>query len=265
MSETAEAERQRGFVTLDSCIRSAIMDIGDTMHRYEQFKHWAIEGYRDFHFDQAQEIKVVELSLTAWKAVELPVDYVDWAFIGIIVNNELQAFTNNGRISILRPDADEDGAPDAVTTEATHPADSLPIDRLWFWDALNANGEYKGQRYGLTVKDNGVGYYKFNKARNEIQFNAGLDTSTKVLLEYISDGYNPSERTVVNVYAAKLIKLYIHWQRHLYAKSSTGAEKKEAERLYYDERGTVQNRLNPITVEDVLECARDGYRLVSSF
>jgi hypothetical protein len=49
-----------------------------------------------------------------------------------------------------------------------------------------------------------------------------------------------------------------------YAKSSTIAEKEEAKRMYYVEYGKVQNRLNPITVADVLECARDGYRLISS-
>jgi len=116
MAEIVQQNKQRGVVTLDSIIRSALMDIGAGMERYEQFKHWAIEGYRMFHFDHAKEIKTVQLPLTAWKAIELPIDFVDWAMIGIVVNNEIQVMTNDNRISLYHPDEDElDGYPDDRT------------------------------------------------------------------------------------------------------------------------------------------------------
>lgn len=263
MSEIAQSQ-PRGVVTLDSIIRSAIMDIGDTMARYEQFRHWCIEGFRDFHFDMAAEVKTVQLPLTPWKAIELPVDYIDWAILGVVINNQIQCFTNDERISLFREDADEDGETDALVAPVEHPVGDVLTDRLWLWNNVNNNGEYTGQMFGLTVKDNGTGYYRVNKERNEIQFSPNIDGNTKIYLEYISDGFDPTVKTVVNIYAAKLIKLYIHWQRTKYSTSATVMAKREAKDDYFAEYGKVQNRLNPITVADVLECARDAYRLTPS-
>lgn len=262
MSQITEGDRPRGIVTLDSCIRSAIMDIGAGMERYETFKHWAIEGYRQFHFDLAAEVKTTKLTLTAWKAVELPIDFVDWVFIGVIVDNQIRVFTHDDRISIFREDGDEDGEIDELETTATPSIqESVPY---WFWNNRNSQGQDAGQLYGLTVKENGVGYFKMNPERREIQFSPSVDSDTEIYLEYISDGFNPNEQTMVNIYAAKLIKLYIHWMRHEFAKSSNGMEKERAKDMYDRELYKVQNRIQKITVDDVLEAARDGYRLIQS-
>lgn len=264
MSEITEENRQRGFVSLDSCIRNAIMDIGAGMERYEQFKKWAIDGYRKFHFDLAQEIKTVQLELTAWKAIELPVDYVDFVMIGVVTDGDIRVLTNDDRISLYHEDEDPiDGDPDDAPADGTLPTDTSS-ERRYFYN-ITSRGEDAGQLYGLTVKSNGVGYYKMNPERREIQFSPHVRSDTLIYLEYISDGIDPCEKTVVNVYAAKLIELYIHWQRHFFAKSSTIAEKKMAEDIYYNEYKIVQTRIQPITFADVLEVARDGYKLVQSF
>lgn len=261
MSEITEENRQRGFVTLDSIVRSALMDIGESMHRYEQFKHWAIEAYRDFHFDLSQEVKTAYLPLTAWKAVELPVDYVDFVMIGVNINGDIRVFTNDDRIA-LPDEAIIDGDPDDAEEEGDLPLTTT--QRMYFYN-ITSRGEDAGQLYGLLAKNNGVGYYKFNKERREIQFSPHINGDTTVYLEYISDGIDPCEKTVVNVYAAKLIKLYIHWQRHSFAKSSTHADKNLAEKTYWNEFNRVRSRMEPITIADVLEVARDGYKLVQSF
>ena len=262
MSEITEENRQRGFVSLDSCIRNAIMDIGAGMERYEQFKKWAIDGYRKFHFDLAAEIKTVQLELTAWKAIELPIDYVDFVMIGVVYNGDIRVFTNDDRISLYHEDADPiDGDPDDAPADGVLP--ETTTERRYFYN-ITSRGEDAGQLYGLTVKSNGVGYYKMNPERREIQFSPHVRADTLIYLEYISDGIDPCEKTVVNVYAAKLIELYINWQRHFFSKSSTMAEKKMAEDIYYNEYRIVQTRVQPITFEDVLEVARDGYKLVQS-
>lgn len=241
------------------------MDIGGTMSRYEQFKHWAIEGYREFHFDLAQEVKTIRTTLTAWKAVELPVDFVDWVMIGYERDNNIQVFLNDERIPLPTIDEDEDGVLDAPVVEEVTPNEQIPGGSPYYFWNLSKYGEDKGELFGLTTKYNGIGYFKFNSERQEIQFNASIAADTTIYLEYISDGYDPTTATVVNVYAAKLIKAYIHLCRHKYAKSSTGQDKKMAEDDYYREFRKVQSRLQPITVADVLECARDGYKLISSF
>lgn len=265
MSEIIEQNKQLGYVTLDSIVRSALADIGEGMSRYEQFKHYAIEGHREFHFDLSQEIKTTQLSLTAWKAIELPPDYVDWVIIGVVINNQIAAFTRDEKISLYHDDSDPlDGFPDARTGDNSYPSYDLSSERLYLAPPTSKYGEDPGQLYGLTVKSNGVGYFKENRQRREIQFNTNIDGSTKVYLEYISDGYNPCESTVVNLYAAKLIKLYIHWMRTKFAKSSTLWQIQLAEKDYWNQFYKVQNRIQKVTIDDVLECARNGYKLIDS-
>jgi hypothetical protein len=182
--------------------------------------------------------------------------------IGVVIDNKVRVFTHDDRISLYRPDEDEDGVTDPITTTATPQVyDSIPF---WFWNNRTVQGEDSGAFYGLTVKDNGVGYYKFNPERKEIQFSPSVDSSTPIYLEYISDGIDPCEKTMVNIYAAKLIKLYIHWQRNEFAKSANGMEKERAKEMYNRELFKVQARLNAITVDEVLDAARQGYRLVQS-
>jgi len=193
MSEIVQSDRRRGFVTLDSVVRSAIMDIGAGLERYEQFKHYAISGYRQFHFDVAQSVKTVQLELTAWKSAETPYDYVDWVIVGFLVDNKIRAFTNDERISLFHPDEDEDGFPDERTTgEENLPEDELN-NRIWFWNGLNQFGEDTGQMYGQTVKSNGNGYFKWNSERREFQFDVAVNADTQIYLEYITDGFDPNE------------------------------------------------------------------------
>lgn len=265
MSELKAPNKQRGFVTLDSIVRSYLMDIGAGMERYEQGKHWAIDAYRDFHFDVAQEIKTVELSMTAWKAVEWPVDYVDWAIIGIRINGEVRAFTNNEALALYFDDVDEDGFPDpqpaADGDEPYNPADlsSTYNQKFYFWNNINRQGSDTGQMYGLAIKDTGLGYFRINKTRKEIQMNPALSSDTKIYLEYISDGLDPCEKTVVNLYAAKLIRLYIHWQRLDYSKSVPKWKIDAAQDRYEKEQKKVQTRIQKVSIADILEVARDAY------
>ena len=259
MAEIVQQNKVRGVVTLDSIIRSALMDIGAGMERYEQFRHWSIEGYRMFYFDHAKEIKTIKLELTAWKAVQLPIDFVDYAMIGVVVDNRIEVFTNDNRISLYHPDADPlDGDPDAREAPET-------TDSTYYFYNVTSQGEDAGQLYGKTVTDNGIGYFKMNRERREIQFSPHVDGDTEIYMEYISDSYDPCNTTMVNVYAARLIKLFIHWQRHEFSKSSTGMERERAKDMYDKELFKVQSRLSDITVADVLDAARDGYRLISSF
>ena len=263
MSQTKQgANKKAGFVSIHEVVMSALMDIGAGMERYEQHKHWVLEGYKDFHFDLAQEIKTKVLPLTAWKAIELPQDYIDFVKIGIEVNKQIRVFTNDERISLNLPDFDPaDGYPDELVGSSVNP--DVSSERYLFYN-FDRYGSDTGQLYGLAVKGNGQGEYRVNKERWEIQFGINLDKDTPIYLEYIRDGITACEKTVVNVYAAKLLKLYAHWMRTKYSKSSNQAEIQRAENDYYREYRMVQSRLMPVKAEDVLEVMRDAYRLVQT-
>lgn len=265
--------KARGLVTLDSIVRGALMDVGAGLERFETFLHWGLAGYKKFRMDVSQEIKTVELPLTAWKAIELPPDFTDWIMIGVRVNGMVRVFTNDDSIALYFDDvAPQDGFPDVqkvtdpFTLDPTQvdPANPFVPQTLYFW-GLTSRGEDSGELYGLSVKGNGVGYYKFNSERQEIQFSPTLAANTKIYLEYLSDGYNPTQKTMVHTYAEDAIRLYVHWQRMKFSKSYGVGEVREARADYYAELNRTVTRLNKITVADVLECARDAYKLTPSF
>lgn len=259
MSEVKKQTKARGFVTLDSCIRGALMSIGESMSRYEQFRHYAIKAFRKFQFDLAQEVRTVELDLTAWKAYEIPIDCVDIVMFGVRINNVIRVFTSDDRISLFHEATD--GYPEDITSLETLPeteGENANPETLTFWNGSNGN---TGQLYGLVTKSNGNGYYKINTERREIQMAPSIKTGTKGYLEYIADAVDPCEASVIHVYAAEFIELYIHWQRLKYSKSSSLGAIDMAYKDAMREFGVVQNRIQKITVEDVLECARDGYRM----
>lgn len=264
--------KPRGLVTLDSIVRGYLMDIGAGLERYEQGLHWGLTAYKKFRMDISQEVKTVELDMTDWKAIQWPADYTDWVMIGVRVNGMVRCFTNDESIALYFDDADTDGFPDVQTVTDPFTLDPTQLDptnpfvpqQLYFW-GLTSRGEDSGQLYGLTVKGNGTGYYKINKERQEIQFSPTLAAGTKIYLEYISDGYDPTKKTMVHAYAEDAIRLYMHWQRMKFSKSYGLGEMREAKEDYYVELKRTATRLNPITVSDVLECARDAYKLTPSF
>lgn len=265
-------DKPRGLVAMDDIVRGYLMDIGAGLERYEQGLHWGLTAFKKFRMDVSQEVKTVELPLTAWKAIQWPADYTDWVMIGVRVNGMVRVFTNDEGIALAFDDVAEDGFPDAqrvtdpftfdpTTSDPTNPF--LP-QQLYFW-GLTSRGEDAGQLYGLTVKGNGTGYYKINKERQEIQFAPTLPAGQVIYLEYICDGYDPTKRTMVHTYAQDAIRLYMHWQRLKFSKSAGLGEVRDAKDDYYAELNRTVRRLNPITVSDVLEAARDAYKLTPYF
>jgi len=263
MSNTKQGGRQKGFVSLDECIKNSLMDIGETMHLYEKHKKWALDTYKSFNFDLDAIVKTVSLSLTAWKAVVLPDDFVDWVMLGVEFDKQVRLFTNDRRISLFQADnvpPNGDPAPRVGSNSLPDPSD---ISRFFFYN-YDGRGMDTGKLFGLSVKTNGIGEFKMNKDRGEIQFNISLTSSTPIYLEYISTGINPTEKICVNIYAGKLIELGIHRWRHHFSRSSSIAEKQLAEKAYYQEYYMVQNRLCPLRAEDIMEIQRDAYKLVQS-
>lgn len=263
MSQTKQGGKQKGFVSLDECIKNALMDVGETMHRYEQFRKWALDGYKSFNFDLDAVVKTVSLSLTAWKAIVLPDDYVDFVMVGVEFDKQVRLFTNDRRISLYLPDNVPPNGEPLERVGSNSLPDPSDISRFFFYN-YDGRGMDTGKLFGLSVKTNGIGEFKINKERGEMQFNLSLDSATPIYLEYISTGINPTEKICINIYAGKLLELYIHWQRHAFSRSSNMAEKQLAEKMYWQEFYKVQNRLNPLRAEDVMEVMRDSYKLVQS-
>lgn len=253
-----KAEKSRGVWSIDAIVREALADLGESgLHRYEQFLMWALRGYRQYHTGISRYFKTVEIEMTAWKAIEIPEDCSKWLRVGFRYNGELLFFTNNPDIPLFHDDADVDGFPDENVLLDSEQAPSGDPDTGYSFN-ITRRGEDTGGLFGLRAKDNGVGYYRVNKERNEIQLTPIIDRTT-VYLEYMASSYDPSKRTLVPEYAYDLIRTYIHKERLKFSRTATGQERAEAVEEYRIEYQRVVDAEDDTTIADILEAAVDSY------
>ncbi len=243
------------YVTINEIVKNSLIDIGEnTEHLYQRCLHWAFEGLKDFHFDTAKEIKTVSIPMRPTKAIDFPADYVDWVKIGIVAGDRVLTFAVNHKIE-LREDLDECGKPTAKPTTENQfdpPNDLIYYGGYWF-------SNYCGNRiFGYGGACHNIGFYRINWNRRQIQFGSEVSTSD-VYLEYITNGVNPSGESVVNPYAAKLVKLYILWMRKEHSDKYADGMAERARQLYYNELRLVRARLSSFDIADFILATQRGY------
>lgn len=256
------------YDTIDNVVKGVCADLGEGLERYAQYLHWALKAHKNWHLDQAKEIKTAEITLTPYKAIALPDDFVDWTKVGIRCGNTILTFTQDNYMPFPR-DTDGDIIPnvdeDCASFDAQDPGE-LDLTRGGqfsnYYYNLNEKGQDTGHLFGLTAKDNWQGYFRLNKEREEIQFRSKITNLTTIYLEYISNGYDPCGESLVHPYAAHLISLWVHWQRKKHNKLSARWEVQDARQDYIDEFNDVQYRIFDLDVEEILEAWRDGYNLL---
>lgn len=242
------------YVTINSIVKSAIIDTGDnTEHSYQRFLHWAFECARDISFDIALEIKTVRLTMSDAKTIDLPPDLVDFTKVGVVVGDRVKTYIVNTRLEIAH-DVDECGNPvDKPTTS--------------FFDGSSLNSYYGGyyfrNYYGSTIFGyggtcNNPGYCRLDKARNQLVFSSEVD-KTDVYLEYITDGVNPDGESMVQKYCEQAVKYYILWRRKESSGRFPATEKQRAEDQYYNELRKARARLTAFSLDDFIAATRKGY------
>ena len=257
--------KKKTYDTIDNIVKGVCMDLGEGLERYEQYLHWALKAHKDWHLDAAKEVKSKIIEINSYKAAPLPDDFVDWTKVGIKCGNFILTFTHDDNMPFPI-----DSTGDYIPDEDKHCIDvndQSVVEALgsnaggigYYFYNLNSKGQDLGRLYGLTAKDNYIGYFKVNKEREEIQFTTRITNLKKIYLEYISNGYEPCGESLVHPYVAELITLYIHWQRLKYSKTSQRWQILDAKENYWQEYDRVSARMFDLTVEDILDAWRDGY------
>jgi hypothetical protein len=249
------------YLSINEIVNKALLDLGESNHRKEQFVHWAIDYYRRFRMDMAREVKTVKLSMTAWKSIELPVDCVDWIMIGIPNGQQIMTFTKKSLAA--RTDVNDQSEP----SEPNYDSMENPGDGIQFFN-YTEHGEDPGKLFGNLVKDNGLGYFDPNPNQhvNEIQLSTHVNAGTEIYLMYLSTLFDPQLHSVVHPYAEDMIRKGIHYEnlkhgRRAGNRSVSGDMIYEAKRELDDEICLVAERRWDLSPETIVEAAKSGYRL----
>lgn len=238
------------FYTLSAAVRSVLEDIQAGEERFNQFMKFAMDGYKEFQFDANLEFNVAIIDMKPHKQIDFPCDFVDWNFIGFKTGNTLNEFTKDRipkhfEVVNCVPQENKD----------MHPAmDAFP-DFEWFY---NHDIYDVGHHYGLPAAHNYNGYFDVDWKNRVFNFKRVVNNVNKVYLEYISDGINPSGKTIIHPYAFKCIQDYIHWQRREHDDKYSLSDKQRAKFLYEEQFGKLLLRQLDLSIEDIKEALRSG-------
>lgn len=251
------------FITLDTIVRSALLDCGYSMHWYLQFLHYGQNVLRELSFDDIHAIRSVLMNVNTYGAVDLPDDYVDKIRIGVRYGQFVRPLLEDGTMNRLK-DYDSTGNVIRYSDDANiYPNGinninygfSTPL--FWRLNTTNEYGENIGRLFGFG-QGTELDTYSIIRERNQIQFNENMGY-TQIVLDYISDGMSSDACAAVDVYAIQTIKTYIKWQRKEHSRSYSMGEREMEKQQYYTERKKLRSRKNPLTIEQLKRIMNRNY------
>jgi hypothetical protein len=212
-----------------------------SLHWYLDLLIYAKDCLRELTFDDLHVINVRRLSLTNYKAVDLPGDYQDWSSVSIRVGQKLRPLVEDNNITSLY-NYNSNFVPQPYSN-AQEPAFYQNAIFPVFWRMTNFNefGENTGRIFGAGA-GNPVDTFNVIKARNQIQLNDRTEAE-EVVLSYISNGQSADAATHIDGYAQATIEAYILWQLKENSRTYGDGEKERARQLYISERKILRARL----------------------
>lgn len=249
------------LVSLNEIVDGVLADLGESAHRKEQMLKWALDCFRRYKMDIARDVRETFLDMTAWKSVILPSDCVDWIRLGIKNNESINTLTNARLLTTRDCACDEDEPVEALYTP------EAGSEGLQF-NALSEFGEDVGKMYGLSVKDNGLGYYTPhpNQRVNEIQLSASVPAGTRIYLMYLSSLFDPDITNVVHPYCQDLIAYWCHYSNLKHRRRSGNrnisiVDIRDAKTEFDEELCLVTERRFDLRYEDIMEIIRSGHKM----
>jgi hypothetical protein len=247
------------YYTLLAAAYSVCKDLGEDDARVEQYLHYARDGYREFHFDHGFGIKAKEVTLKPWKQIDFPQDMVDWTKIAFKIGDRLLVLTQDANIPMTYDKAEDNCTP-LANLPLPNPGQTEPgTIPICLYDGVSSDCT---KYYGSLVQYNFKGYFDVDWRQRVINFKETIEGFSKIYIEYIDDGLNYSGATVIHPYAFNAIKLYIKWQRKENDDRYSESSAERAEQKWNKALHKYNMRMLRITVEDIREATRLGWKLV---
>jgi hypothetical protein len=241
----------KSYSTIDEIVREFMMEAGETtLHKYQRYLSYALAEASHWHFDAAQEVKTVRLKMNDIKQAALPADYVDFVKVGIQCGDIIKTLHLNPHMVLANNEGD---CGPIAFDDCDCSCNGLPSG----FDS-NAFGGYVYNNFGgETLYGYGSGYlsrmyFQIYKDKQAIQFSSDVMT-TPVYMEYISTGFSPCSKSVINAYAKELIKGAIDFKRLWHAKD---VRYRDAKQLLDELRLQARHRIFAISGAEIIAISR---------
>lgn len=230
------------YTTTDEIVRGLLIEEGAfTHHKYLRLLHIANKGLKELTFDILGKVLVATMEVTDSLRCELPEDFIDYTFIGVIGSDGLKHTL---------------GVRDDIVYGST---DNLNIKNV----AANAGSwdYWRGTAYGLGGGQNKNGHYSPQiDIDNWSMTFSSVAAGSSVYMEYISDGRKTGGNTIVHPYAEEALTAYVYWKSIQRIRNFSRGEKADARRDYYNEKRLARARLSSFTKEEVLQQIRKSFK-----
>jgi len=226
------------MVTTDAIVRDLLSQEGRvTTHDYLRYLNFANRGLKELTYDVLGETKVVLLEVNSNLRIDLPGDYTDYVFIGII--------GNDGYVHPLGRRVD---IPKVGT------ANVLADNTEEYWNHF-------GGVFGYGGGQNTNGYYQpqVDRDNNQMIFSS-TNVGEIIYLEYITDGRQEGGQTIVPEYAEEALSAFIYWKSVQRRRGIPQNEKYEAKKEYYNQKRLARARVCSFTKEEAASTARRGFK-----
>lgn len=225
-------------ITLDDIVKDVLSDQEKyTTHEYLRLLNMAHRGLKELVFDILGSRKVDLLEVSSSLRIDLPSDYVDYIFVGLV--------GSDGRISPL-------GFRTNIPLVGTQNTQTPPVEDV---------GYINGGVFGYGGGQNTNGYYSpIVDEDNGQMILTSISAGKFIYLEYLSDGMSDTGDTVVHPYAAEALISFVHWKDVQYKSSFSSNEKYSRRSEYYNEKRKARARMKAFTKEEALQQARKGFK-----
>jgi hypothetical protein len=238
-----------------------------------QFIKHAKKGIRVMNFNALNAIKGLELTIPPSMTVVLPVDFVDWARVSVLLDDGfLYTLGENKKMptasSYLQDESfdilfDNEGFP--ITGDSDKNAFANPFIRrqlhpTTYWDSYgwgeqdSSNGCRGAFRNQDTSYYNRNGEFKVDMDRGAMAFSSEL-SERSVLLEYVADGLEGEKiwgtKLTVHKYIVDAVHDYVYWQIIRKRRNVNATEKAVARREYFNSRRLAKVRLGSMSANAI--------------
>lgn len=238
-SDNAEGNR-----TLSYVIKSVMNRLKEyNTKNYEYYMQLAVEGLKELNiYDNAKNIEVAYLTMDAMNTVALPVDFIDYSKIGIVINGQVWTLTVNEKIALPRL---EKCGEKIGNIAAGSPNDTY---EGYVWADHFKDGQYVGGLYGVGGGFN-MAYYRVDESKRRIIFNGSVPKG-EIVLEYISSGIKKRGGTMIREIFIEPLRRWVLWQRVEHDNRVPLAEKDRKERQFYEAVEKTRGFENSFTADE---------------
>lgn len=244
------------FTSLDTIVRSVLLQKALPVHYYVQFLKYSADCYRELAYDSLRAINTIELPIDQrMKAANLPCDYIDWVSVGVPVGQFVRPLVQRDTINPLTKKTAQ-GQPTTYGIPAPVVQDFFFLQGYWWYSNIDDLGENLGRMFGGTPSPSNS--FKVIPERGQIQFDEAM-ASTVCVLQYISSGQSMDNVTRIEPLAQACIEAYMDWKYKSHSKRFSAGEAEQGFQHYKIELRRFRARKDELTIPDIRQAIFKSY------